>query len=472
MPNSPVNHAKYAVAARKALISLVIVCAAGGCSILISMLGVGNESVIMVFLLGVLFVCVATSSRVCGVISSFVSVMTFNFLFTEPQYTFAISRTSDLMLLAFFLVTAIVSGTVTLRLSQQMELASKNERTARMMYEIASGFLSTSGTSTMIGKGAQFINEYTGRECGIHMENAPDPDGEGDYLPYVLMNDTARLGELRVYGGPLDEDGEKIVQAVTTQLGIALEREHLVSEREEIRVAMEREKQRSMLLRSVAHDLRSPLTALAGACNLLADDYARLSDEQRRKLAVDMSEEILWLTGLVENILSMTRINEAQLIIHRQEEVIDDVVEEAVSHIGRLLNDRAFTVSLPEDIVTAPMDGKLIVQVILNLLENAVRHTPQGTPVSLSVERDGDDVRFWVCDEGGGVPEAISKRLFERFVTGDSDVADGSRGLGLGLAICKAIVDAHGGAIGVEPNVPHGSRFYFTLPAKEDGTDG
>lgn len=459
---------KLAITARNALVSLIIVCAAGGCSILISMLGVGNESMIMVFLLGVLFVCVATSSRICGVISAFISVMAFNFLFTEPRYTFAISHTSDLMLLAFFLVTAIVSGTVTTRLRQQMELASKNERMARTMYEIASGFLSTSGTRTMIEKGAQFINEYTGRECGIHMENTPEPQASGDYLPYVLMNDTQRLGELRVYGGSLDEDSEKIVQAVTTQLGIALEREHLVSEREEIRVAMEREKQRSTLLRSVAHDLRSPLTALAGACNLLADDYARLSDEQRRKLATDMSEEILWLTGLVENILSMTRINEAQLVIHRQEEVVDDVVQEAVSHISRLLNDRSFTVTLPPDIVTAPMDGKLIVQVILNLLENAVRHTPPATPVSLSVEKEGENVRVWVCDEGDGVPEAISKRLFERFVTGDSDVVDGSRGLGLGLAICKAIVDAHGGAIGVLPNVPHGSRFYFTLPGKED----
>ena len=463
----PIKTAAYATSLRNTLLTIIIFLAAVGCSFVISLFGVDSESIIMVFLLGVLFTCVVTSSILCGVICALVSVITLNYLFTEPRYTFLIYRASDLMLLAFFLVTAIVTGTVTLRLRQQMTLAGRNERVARIMYRIASGFLSTNGARRMIDKGASYIKEYTGRNCDVHMEGEAEPENAEPYQPFVLMIDSERFAELRVLGGALNEQSEQIVQAVTSQLGIALEREHLVSEREEIRVSMEREKQRSMLLRSVAHDLRSPLTALSGASHLLADEYEALSDAERRKLALDMSEEIVWLTGLVENILSMTRINEAQLVIHKQDEVVDDVVSEAVSHTRRLFTGRSFCVKLPDEIITAPMDGKLIVQVLVNLLENAVGHTPPGCAVSLRVEAEKTDLRVCVADEGEGIPDEIADVLFERFVTLDRGISDGQRGLGLGLAICKAIIEAHGGRIGVEPNVPRGACFWFTLPMKE-----
>ena len=452
----------------KTLLTLAIFLASVGCSLLVNLFGVESESIIMVFLLGVLFTCVATSSRLCGVIAAVVSVVTFNFLFTEPRYTFLMYRASDIMLLAFFLVTAVVTATVTLRLRQQMTLSARNEQVARIMYRIASGFLSLSGARRMIDEGATYIREYTKHDCIVHMQGEPEPEFSEPYLPYVLMDDAQRLGEFRVLGGAPDEQDEKIVQAVTSQLGIALERDHLVSEREEIRLAMEREKQRSMLLRSVAHDLRSPLTALSGACSLLADNYDALDNAQRKKLAQDMSEEIIWLTSLVENILSMTRINEAQLVIHKQEEVVDDVVTEAVSHTARLFSERPFSVRLPDEVVTAPMDGKLIVQVIVNLLENAARHTPPGRAVSLEVEASGETLRVRVTDEGEGVPQEVSARLFERFAALERSVSDAGQGLGLGLAICKAIVEAHGGRIGVEPNSPRGARFFFTLPMREE----
>lgn len=237
-----------------------------------------------------------------------------------------------------------------------------------------------------------------------------------------------------------------IIQAVCTQLGIALERETLVADREKIRLAMVREQQRGTLLRSVAHDLRSPLTALSGAGNLLADNYQELSESKRRKLASDISEEIVWLTDLVENILSMTRIREQKIVLHKQDEVIDDVIGEAVKHMERLIRGRSFQVKLPEEVVTAPMDGKLFSQVIINLLENAVRHTPPEIAIMLTVQADNQLI-VSVVDTGGGIPAAIRGHLFERFVTQDEEIVDGRRGLGLGLSICKAIIVAHGGEI-------------------------
>lgn len=456
--------------------ALLIFALSGGCSIAMSLLGVDKESIIMVFLLGVLFTTVLTSSYVCGILVSLGSVMLFNFLFTEPRFTFAIYSTNDVILLAFFLVTAVVSGTVTSRLQQQMELSAANERTARTLYKVASAFLSASGRKNIVLRAVSLVREYAGCACVValdgdvilYTDGTEAPAGEAGVYP--VESAAGRLGELRAYG-PKDDRAELIIRAVATQLGIALDREFLSDEREKIGIAMERERQRGTLLRSVAHDLRSPLTALSGAGNLLADSYEALTDAERKKLAADMSEEITWLTGLVENILNMTRISESQLILHREDEVVDDVVSEAIAHTERLMRKRRFTVSLPDEVVVAPMDGRLIVQVIINLLENAVRHTPPESEIALAVTAEPGGVEVSVADTGEGVDPRIREKMFDRFVTLEREVADGKRGLGLGLSICKTIVEAHGGTIRAVPNEPKGTKFIFTLPTGEK-TDG
>lgn len=450
---------------KNALKTLLVAAAALGCSLVMSMLGVGSESIIMVFLLGVLFTTVLTGSSGWGIGVSLASVMLFNYFFTAPKYTFLVYSTRDLMLLAFFLVTAMVSGSVTSRLQREMEIAGRNERTAATLYRISSGFLSANGQSEITRKGISFVREYANTGCDVILgANAPqDKAGES----FAIKSSGGALGELVVYGGASNDQQKLIIQAVATQMGIALERESLVTERENIRVAMEQEKQRSMLLRSVAHDLRSPLTALSGACGLLSDSYEELSDAERRKLASDMSEEIVWLTDLVENILNMTRISENQLVLHRQDEVIDDVVGEAVAHTERLMRGRRLTVRLPDEVVAVSMDGRLITQVIVNLLENAARHTPEGSGIALTAAVNGKWLTVSVADTGEGVPADMKDKVFERFVTRDNGVADGKRGLGLGLAICRSIVESHGGHILVRDNSPHGAVFTFTLPLEK-----
>lgn len=450
MPNTAKNAVKTVLA--MALIT--------GSSMLIHYWGVGNESVIMLFLLGILFTAVLTSSRRWALGAALLSAIFFNFLFTEPRFSFFIYSTNDLMLLLFFLVTGIVSGTVTSRLQSEMILASQNERAARTLYQIACGFLSASGREHIIKKAKDLVKEYAGLDCEICLgQNQPENGFE-------IRSGSGILGRLLLPNAKPEEQQLLIVQAVCTQLGIALERENLVADREKIRLAMEREQQRGMLLRSVAHDLRSPLTALSGAGTLLADNYDGLTDSERRKLASDISEEIVWLTDLVENILNMTRISEQKIVLHKQDEVVDDVVGEAVKHTERLLRGRNFQVKLPDEVVTAPMDGKLIAQVIINLLENAVRHTPPDRAITLAVNA-GDEITISVIDTGDGVPTSIRRHLFERFVTQDEKVVDGRRGLGLGLAICKTIVEAHGGEIFVKDNVPQGANFTFTLPMED-----
>jgi two-component system sensor histidine kinase KdpD len=332
--------------------------------------------------------------------------------------------------------------------------------------------VSVNGRKAIVSRGISYIQDYVGCPCSVYLEgkeigHSAEAEAENsESRDFEIQSAAGSMGCLRVFG-ETDERRDMLITAVATQLGIALYREQLREEQENIRIAMDRELQRSTMLRSVAHDLRSPLTALSGAGNLLADNYDNLSDVERKKLAADISEETLWLTNLVENILNMTRIGDQQLRLSIQSEVVDDLVSEAVSHARRLLNGRKFTATLPQDVVMVPVDGKLIVQVIINLLENAVRHTPPEAEISLTVAEKDGSVEISVTDTGDGIPAGKSEKVFDRFVTLDrGGITDGKRGLGLGLAICKAIAEAHGGAIRVADNKPRGTVFTVSLPTE------
>ena len=459
---------------RHTLSTVLVLLAATALSLGASLLGVGRESVGMIYLLGVLMVTVLTGSYPSGFAASFISVMLLNYFFTSPTYTFVISQSSDLITLLFFLMTAMISGTVMSLLKQHRELAQNNEKTTRLLYEFAGGFMHVNGEANIARKGIDDILRHTGCNSLLKLnsgavygslEASPGNEPEVFRIPGV----SGSLGSLEVQTGltGMTMDRELVIKTVATLMGTALERETIYSERENIRIAMERERMRGTFLRSIAHDLRTPLTALAGSGALLYEHFDTLTEQQRRELALSISDETTWLMNLVENILNMTRINEDRLVISKEEEVVDDVVGEAVRHMSNLMHGRPLQVILPEDVVTAPMDGKLVVQVLINLLDNALRHTPPDSPICLTVSSQKDKVRFEVSDSGQGIDPLILDKVFESFVRGTHPVQDGKRGIGLGLAICKAVVQAHGGSIQAE-NLPQGgAKFTFTLPRKE-----
>ena len=442
-------------------------------SLLIAGLGAGRESILMMFLLGVLFVTILTNGYIYGIAASVAGVVLFDFFFTEPRYAFLIYSAVDVMLLLFFLVTAVVSGTIISRLQKQISISHQSELTARLLYKVAEDFLHITGKRNIILRGIKYIYDHTGYASRVILdgddqeyfsEQYAQSDMEG--LTISIQGVAKQMGSLTLYCGrdELTFQQELVVKTVATQLGAALDREYSYREREEIRVAMERERLRSTLLRSVAHDLRTPLTALTGASSLLTDKFEQLSLEEQKKLAADISEEMIWLANFVENILNMTRIGEGQLFLHKEDEVVDDVVNEATSHMSRILKNRHLEVSLPNEVISLPMDGKLVVQVLVNLLDNAVKHTPLDSCIDLKVGILGNDVVFEVCDNGNGIAEDIMNRLFDGFTTQKNNIIDGKRGMGLGLAICKAIVEAHGGAIRAENQPAGGARFVFSLP--------
>ena len=192
-----------------------------------------------------------------------------------------------------------------------------------------------------------------------------------------------------------------------------------------------------------------------------------MDSPERAQLVQDIMEQSMWLMKMMENILSMTKIESGQQFVNKSPEVVDDVINEASLHVIGLRDRRNFQVSLPKEVIVADMDARMIAQVIINLLDNAMKHTKEGGSISLSVSYRDHKAYFVIEDDGDGVPEELRERIFDEFVSGGDKSTDQKRGIGLGLTICKEVVHAHGGDIWEENRNAGGARFIFWIPAKQ-----
>ena len=187
----------------------------------------------------------------------------------------------------------------------------------------------------------------------------------------------------------------------------------------------------------------------------------------RRQLYTDIYDDSIWLVNLVENLLAISRVQNGTMQLRTTTEVLDDVIDEALRHIDRHVQEHTLTVRKSPDIILAKMDVHLIVQVIINIVNNAVKYTPAGSEIIVSTSQKQNMAYITIQDNGGGIPEEDRPHLFEMFYNGSKEVADARKSMGLGLALCKSIVEAHGGSIFEKNVVPHGAAFVFTLPTEE-----
>lgn len=332
-------------------------------SLVLQVYGVGKENILLFYMVSVQLITVCTTGYLYGAVGAVLGVLIFNYFFTTPLHTFAINSENDVVLMIFFLITAFISSSLTVRFRRQAQIA---------------------------------------------------------------------------------EDTKAEV-----------EREHL----------------KNSMLRSISHDFRTPLTGIMGGCDLLTEP-GEMDEATRKKLAEGIREQAVWIMKMMDNILSMTRIETGKLEIKKEPEVVDDIIYDAAAHVTGLREHRNFKVQLPEQLVVAPMDGKMMVQVMVNLLDNAMKHTKEGDYIAVRVTFSEKKVYFNIEDEGDGISEEIKDQIFEEFITGSGNKEDGYRGIGLGLAICKAVVEAHGGEIWAENREEGGARFVFRLDAQMVDEDG
>ena len=239
--------------------------------------------------------------------------------------------------------------------------------------------------------------------------------------------------------------------------------------RESAQAAMQIEKEqlRADLLRSISHDLRTPLTSISGNASNLLSNENEFSQETRMQIYGDIYDDSMWLIKLVENLLSVTRIEDGRMDLRMSAELMDEVIAEAMRHTDRNRDGRKIEVSSDEEFILGKMDARLIVQVVINLVDNAVKYTPEGAQIRIHTGKKDGMVVVSVSDTGPGIPDEQKSKVFDMFYTGTNRAADGRRSLGLGLGLCRSIIRAHGGEIWVSDIKPQGAVFTFTLPAEE-----
>ncbi len=238
-------------------------------------------------------------------------------------------------------------------------------------------------------------------------------------------------------------------------------------EKEEAAILAQNEQLRANMLRSISHDLRTPLTSISGNASTLISGGNTLDEAARKQIYTDIYSESMWLIGMVENLLYATRIEDGRIQLNISVEILDDIVQDAVKHIERTYPKRSISVDMHDEIIPVKADANLIVQVIVNLIDNAVKYSDDDTPILINVDRKNEIAVISVADNGMGVPQEEKERVFDMFYTGNSRSSDSRRSLGLGLALCKSIIISHRGNISISDNTPKGTIVRFTLPIGE-----
>ncbi|KVE39982.1 DUF4118 domain-containing protein [Burkholderia sp. BDU5] len=480
-------------------------------------------NLVMLYLLGVVFSAVRLG-RGPGVVQSFLSVAAFDFFFVPPRMSFSVSDTQYLLTFFGMLLTSLVISHLTSSLTRGAYIARRRERRTSAMYAMARELAAALTAEQIVEIGSRHVSEVFRARVAILLPDSGDkvqqkienpdetvtitgaaldidvgqwvydqqkPAGHGtDTLPaaaalYLPLKAPMRTrGVLAVVTKDSRElevpEQQRMLDAFAAQIALALERVHYVDIARDALVNMESERLRNSLLSAISHDLRTPLTAIVGLSSMLANARGAMRNDggdgppaREDELVEAIHDEALRMTGIVTNLLDMARLQAGSLQLKRQWSLLEETVGAALAACKRVLARHPARVRLPADLPLLQMDAVLMERLFANLFENAAKYTPLDTPIEIGAERIIDDsrpfVRVFVDDHGPGLPAGMETRIFEKFTRGEKESA--TPGIGLGLAICRAIVDAHGGKIGALNRVGsggkvEGARFWFTLPVE------
>lgn len=497
--------------------TIVILALASLLGIWFDHLGFSEANVITVYILSVLVTAIVTKRRLYSLVSSILSVLVFNFLFTDPRMSLEAYDAGYPVTFLIMFVAAFITGTLTTKVKHQAQYASRLAYRTGILLDTSRRLQSTNDYEGIINTTAEqmlkLLNqtivfypvkdeslgepvifsderdltdtvEYTGegekavaawvyknnKHAGATTETLPG--AKALYLA-VRSNDTV----FAVVGIFLDDEGidsyvKGLLISMLNECALAMEKDRSDNLQKETALRAQQEQFRANLLRSISHDLRTPLTSISGNAGILIGNSQSMTEEKKIRLYTDIYDDSMWLFNLVENLLSVTRIENGTMKIHMVPEILDEVVTEALKHIDRRSTDYQIRVKTEDELILAKVDTRLMMQVFINIIDNAIKYTPVGGTIDISTRRVRDRVLVEIADNGPGIPDDAKDKLFDMFFTGNIKVADSRRGMGLGLSLCKSIIDAHGGTLSVRDNEPQGTVFSFALQAEEVNVHG
>lgn len=476
-------------------------------------LGFTESNIIVVYILGVLIISVTTKYRIYSLISSVVSVLIFNYFFTVPRFSLQAYDSGYPVTFFVMFLSAFITSSLAVQLKDYAKESSKNAFRMKTLLEANQKLQDADDINDTLEICAKQILKLSSRSSviyGVEKDKLGKPifclsqehaQGFTDCIDinisqWVFENNrcagfgTDRFAQSKclylairtnenVYGviaidmreGKIKLFEYNLILSILGETALALENLITRKEKKESELLARNEQLRANLLRSISHDLRTPLTSISGNADNLITNGNLLDENTKEHLYHDIYDESLWLINLVENLLAVTRLEGGKIQLNLTAQIIDEVIEEAIKHVSRHSNHHKVVIHPQNTIVLAMMDVRLIVQVLINLLDNAIKYAPEYSDIDVYYFQKEDKVYIEVADQGPGIKDEEKKRIFEMFYTDKKNVSDCRRSMGLGLFLCQSVVKAHGGNIWVEDNDPVGSKFIFSLPVKEVALD-
>ena len=468
-----------------------------------------DTNIVTIYILGVLITSIVTDGYLCSVAGSFLSVFLFCFFLTEPRMSFETYAVGYPVTFFIMLISSVLTGTLAAKLKMHAKLSSqiafrtqvlfdtdrllqkaKSEteilgvtctQLIRLLNRSITAYVVENGT---LSEGKLFSGEKESTEDFLTQEeqqaarwtyeNRQRAGASTHHFPQAKCLYLAIRSGNNVYGvigiplqkEILDSFEYSILLSVINECALAMENAKNALEKEKNAVIAKNEQLRADLLRAISHDLRTPLCSISGNADMLLGNSDRLDEATKHQIYSDIYDDSEWLIGVVENLLSITRLNDGRLKFKFTDQLLDEVIAESLRHISRKHDDYKIVTDC-EELVLARMDVRLIMQVLVNLIDNAIKYTPPGSVICIRGTKTDGKAQISVEDNGPGIPEEMKTHIFEMFYTGKTTVADSHRRLGLGLALCHSIIEAHEGTLVLTDHDPHGCNFTFTLPLSE-----
>lgn len=488
-------------------IFIFVICTLIG--LLFQKLNFTDTNIVTIYILGVLLTSILTNGYLCSVAGSFLSVFLFCFFLTAPRMSFQTYAVGYPVTFFIMLTSSVLTGALAAKLKMHAKLSAQLAFRTQVLFDTdrlmqkAKGeteildvtctqllrLLNRNITSYVVENGAlsegklfsekkentaDFLVPEEQQIARWVYENKQRAGASTHHFPQAKCLYLAIRSGHNVYGvigiplqkETLDSFEYSIMLSVINECALAMENAKNAIEKEKNAVIAKNEQLRADLLRAISHDLRTPLCSISGNSDMLLNNSDRLDQATRHQIYSDIYDDSEWLIGVVENLLSITRLNDGRLKFKFTDQLLDEVIAESLRHISRKHDDYKIVADC-EELVLARMDVHLIIQVLVNLIDNAIKYTPPGSVISIRGIKKNGKAQISVEDNGPGIPEEMKPHVFEMFYTGKTTVADSQRSLGLGLALCHSIIEAHKGTLVLTDHNPHGCNFTFTLPLSE-----
>ncbi len=476
--------------------------------------GFDDANIVSLFILAVVLCCLSSKRTIMCVITSLIAIFLFDYMFVAPRGHLYTYNSGYLVTFGVTFATAVIIGILTQNLKTSSYMSAQSSFRTKILFDTNRNLQKNTDAEDIIATTLKQISHMTGRNTAFLKYEKPVSPGGGSVSTQAVYNlyNTTRLVEqalaeeyetalwsiencrlagastehgkscqflyipcfsstrkdgvvaIELHSEVLDALESSVARAIVSEGSLALENIELSKAIKDAEMKTRSEKIRADLLRAISHDLRTPLTIISGSVGNLRESAGDLSDEEKLRIYDDIHENTVWLTNLVENLLTASHFENGSVQIHPQIELISDVIEEVLARPIHKSSNRSILIDSEDDYLMARMDGQMIARLLHNLITNAMENTEGDVPISIHTFQEDGWAVIEVIDEGQGISDELKPQIFDMFYIGNRKIVDSRKSMGLGLFLCSNIAKAHGGSLDLKDNVPHGCIFTLKLP--------